>query len=249
VTEELVALSDEAVFKTCRVTRYRSTPRLHRMSSSPKQALIFQGGWSGHEPVKCAELFATKLTEHGFAVEVVDRLEVLEDADRLKALDLIIPLWTCGQLSGPQEKNLVDAVIAGTGIAGFHGGMCDAFRGSINYQWMTGGQFLSHPDNLKDYTIRIVNHADPITVGIPDFKVKSEQYYMLVDPRNEVLAVTTHQSVSAPWTNGVEMPFVWKKVHGEGRVFYSASGHQRREFDDFPEQLELTLRGMAWAAR
>ncbi|MFM1852181.1 MAG: hypothetical protein RIS54_1865 [Verrucomicrobiota bacterium] len=219
------------------------------MSSSPKQALIFQGGWSGHEPVKCAELFATKLTERGFAVEVVDRLEVLEDADRLKALDLIIPLWTCGQLSGPQEKNLVDAVIAGTGIAGFHGGMCDAFRGSINYQWMTGGQFLSHPDNLKDYTIRIVNHADPITAGIPDFKVKSEQYYMLVDPRNEVLAVTTHQSVSAPWTNGVEMPFVWKKVHGEGRVFYSASGHQRSEFDDFPEQLELTLRGMAWAAR
>jgi hypothetical protein len=114
---------------------------------------------------------------------------------------------------------------------------------------MTGGQFLAHPDNIKDYTIRITNREDPITRGIPDFKVRSEQYYMLVDPRNEVLAVTTHQSASAPWTNGVEMPFVWKKIHGRGRVFYAAMGHHCREFMDYPEQLEITLRGMLWAAR
>lgn len=219
------------------------------MSSNRKKALIFQGGWDGHQPKQCAELFAGKLTERGFHVEVVDTLTVLEDEARLKALDLIIPLWTCGTLTGPQETNLVNAVISGVGVAGFHGGMGDAFRGAINYQWMVGGQFLSHPDNLKEYTIRIVNRNDPITRGIPDFKVKSEQYYMLVDPRNEVLAVATHQSVSAPWTNGVDMPFVWKKVHGAGRVFYSACGHQCQEFTDFPEQLELTLRGMAWAAR
>jgi type 1 glutamine amidotransferase len=248
MTEELVAYADEARFKTCRYLSYPN-PKFINMSSSPKRALIFQGGWDGHQPVECAELFAGKLSERGFQVEVVDTLKVLEDAERLKALDLIIPLWTCGTLTADQENNLVNAVISGVGIAGFHGGMCDAFRGSINYQWMTGGQFLSHPDNLKEYTIRIVNRTDPITQGIPDFKVKSEQYYMLVDPRNEVLAVTTHQSVSAPWTNGVDMPFVWKKVHGAGRVFYSASGHQRSEFDDFPEQLELTLRGMCWAAR
>ena len=122
-------------------------------------------------------------------------------------------------------------------------------RRRIVVQAHQGGQFRAHPDNLKEYLIRIVNREDPITRGIPDFKVKSEQYYMLVDPRNEVLAVTTHQSVSAPWTNGVDMPFVWKKVHGAGRVFYSACGHQCQEFTDFPEQLELTLRGMAWAAR
>lgn len=219
------------------------------MSIRTKHALIFQGGWDGHQPAQCAELFAARLSERGFAVEVADRLAVLDDAERLKSFDLIVPLWTGGQFGGEQENNLVNAVIAGTGLAGFHGGMCDAFRGAINYQWMTGGQFLSHPDNLKDYTIRIVNREEPITRGIPDFKVRSEQYYMLVDPRNEVLAVTTHQSVSAPWTNGVEMPFVWKKVHGAGRVFYSASGHQCREFDDYPEQLELTLRGMGWAAR
>ncbi len=218
-------------------------------SSALKKALILQGGWDGHQPDQCAALFAAKLTERGFTVEVVATLEVLDDAARLQTCDLIVPVWTGGKLTPAQEKNLVGAVIGGVGLAGFHGGMCDAFRGAIEYQWMTGGQFLCHPDNIKEYLIRIVNHNDPITHGIPDFKVKSEQYYMLVDPRNEVLAVTTHQSVSAPWTNGVEMPFVWKKVHGAGRVFYSASGHVCQEFTDFPEQLEITLRGMSWAAR
>ncbi len=219
------------------------------MSSTTKKALIFQGGWDGHQPKQCAELFAAKLPGRGFRVDVVDTLTALEDTAKLKTYDLIVPIWTCGTISGPQEQSLVDAVMSGVGIAGFHGGMCDAFRGATNYQWMTGGQFVSHPDNLKDYTIKIVNKNDPITKGIADFKVRSEQYYMLVDPRNEVLAVATHQSVSAPWTNGVDMPFVWKKVHGEGKVFYAAMGHARSEFDDFPEQLEITLRGMAWAAR
>lgn len=215
-----------------------------------KKALIFQGGWDGHQPKQCAELFAAKLSDRGFAVDVVDTLAVLEDAARLRELALIVPLWTCGTLTAAQETNLVAAVEKdGVGVAGFHGGMGDAFRGAISYQWMVGGQFVAHPDNLKEYTIKIVKPEDPIVRGIADFKVRSEQYYMLVDPRNEVLATTTHQSVSAPWTNGVAMPFVWKKPHGAGRVFYSAMGHQLSEFFDFPEQLEITLRGMAWAAR
>jgi type 1 glutamine amidotransferase len=214
-----------------------------------KNALIVCGGWDGHEPKQCADLFAPKLAARGFNVEISDTLDVFKDAAKLAGLSLIVPIWTCGTLSPEQTKGVVDAVSSGVGLAGFHGGMCDAFRGNIDWQWMTGGQFLAHPDNLKDYTINIVNQTDPITAGISDFKVRSEQYYMLVDPRNEVLATTTHQSVSAPWTNGVVMPFVWKKLHGKGRVFFSAMGHVCAEFTSVPEQLEITLRGMVWAAR
>ena len=214
-----------------------------------KNALIVWGGWDGHEPKQCAEFFAPKLKERGFNVEVSASLEVFTDAAKMGKVDLIVPIWTCGTMTPEQSKGAVDAVLGGVGIAGFHGGMCDAFRGNTDWQWMTGGQFVAHPDNLKDYTINIVNHTDPITAGIADFKVRSEQYYMLTDPRNELLATSTHQSVSAPWTNGVAMPFVWKKVHGKGRVFYSASGHVCSEFTSYPSQLELTLRGMVWAAR
>ena len=214
-----------------------------------RTALIVWGGWDRHEPKQCAELFAAELTARGFTVELSSSLASFEDAAALKRHSLIVPMWTMGTLSAEQEKTLVDAVLAGTGLAGFHGGMGDAFRGSINYQWMVGGQFVAHPDNIKDYTVNIVNRADPITEGINDFEVHSEQYYMLVDPRNEVLATSVAQSVSAPWTNGVVVPCIWKKVHGEGRVFYSALGHERAEFSAVPEQLELTLRGMEWAAR
>ena len=214
-----------------------------------KTALIVWGGWARHEPQQCAELFAAELKKRGFTVELSETLTAFDDAAALTRYSLIVPMWTMGTLSADQEKNLVAAVSAGTGLAGFHGGMGDSFRGSIGYQWMVGGQFVAHPDNIKDYTVNIVNNGDPITEGIDDFDVRTEQYYMLVDPRNEVLATTVAQSVSAPWTNGVIVPCIWKKLHGEGRVFYSALGHERAEFTAVPEQLEITLRGMEWAAR
>ena len=157
-------------------------------------------------------------------------------------------MWTMGTLTADQEKILVSAVLAGTGLAGFHGGMGDAFRGSIGYQWMVGDQFVAHPDNIKDYTVNVVNRGDPIPDGISDFEVHTEQYYMLVDPRNEVLATTIAQSVSAPWTNGVVFRVFGKNAR-KGRIFYSALGHELAEFKAVPQQLQLTLRGMEWAAR
>ena len=216
-----------------------------------KRVLILHGGWAGHEPAECAELFAKELAARGFDVESADNLACLDDAERLKSFDLIVPIWTMGSLTADQEKNLVAAVSAGTGLGGFHGGMGDAFRAAINYQWMVGGIWAAHPDDVKPYRVNITaaGRADPILEGIDDFDVVSEQYYMLVDPLNEVLATTTLKSVSAPWTDGVVMPVVWKKKHGAGRVFYSALGHKAHEFRDVPQQLELTLRGMAWAAR
>lgn len=215
-----------------------------------KTALIFWGGWDGHQPKPCADLFAEQLAARGFSVEVSDTLDVLLDAGRLNALSLIVPIWTMGTLGKEQGDNLVAAVRKhGVGLAGFHGGMGDSFRGHVDYQWMVGGQFVAHPDGIKPHRVNIVRPGDPIVQGIGDFDVKTEQYYMLVDPRNEVLATTTHHGASAPFANGVVMPYIWKKVHGQGRVFYSALGHQRQEFHDIPQQLEITLRGMAWAAR
>ena len=214
-----------------------------------KKALIFQGGWAGHEPATCAKLFAAKLAERDFSVEVSDTLDCLNNAAKLAKLSLIVPMWTMGALSESQVKNLLAAVRDGVGLAGFHGGMADAFRGAIEYQWAVGGQFVAHPDNIKEYIVRIVKREDPIVRGLGDFMVKTEQYYMLVDPRNEVLATTSFQCTSAPWVNGVVMPVVWKKMHGAGRVFFSSLGHVAKEFLDVPEQLELTLRGMTWAAR
>jgi len=214
-----------------------------------KRALIFFGGWAGHQPREGAEFFADRLGARGFSVELRDSLACLDDPDLLHGSDLIVPLWTMGSITETQERNLVAAVQSGAGIGGFHGGMGDSFRGAIGCQWMVGGQFVSHPDNIKEYRVNIALPGDPIVAGLPDFTVRSEQYYMLVDPLNEVLATSVFVSRSALWIDGVVVPVVWKKRHGLGRVFYSALGHQVQEFVDVPEQLELTLRGLAWAAR
>ena len=214
-----------------------------------KEALLFFGGWEGHEPRVCAELFAARLGERGITVQLSDTLECLRDAGRLGEYALIIPCWTMGALEPTLEQNLLAAVAGGTGLAGFHGGMGDAFRGSADYQWMVGGQFVQHPDGVKDYRVEFVKRDDPITRGLDDFAVHTEQYYMHVDPLCEVLATSTFRSARAPWVDGVVMPCVWKKPHGAGRVFYSSLGHKCHEFTDVPVQLELTLRGMEWAAR
>lgn len=206
------------------------------------------GGWEGHQPAQTTAIFAKELELAGFTVEVSNNLDVLLNPEKLSALSLLVPNWTMGQLSGEQEKAICEAVASGVGLGGFHGGMGDAFRGATNYQFIVGGQFVAHPDNYKDYTVEIVKE-DPITKGIRDFKmVHSEQYYMHVDPSNEVLATTTFDSQSAPWVNGTVMPVVWKRRFGHGKVFYSSIGHEASTFN-IPEVKEITRRGLIWAAR
>jgi len=213
-----------------------------------KKALIVSGGWEGHKPLEMAQLASTWLSEKNFNVDLTDTLDIFADAGALKAYDLIVPNWTMGSLTGEQEQGLTSAVESGTGLGGWHGGMGDAFRSNTNYQFMVGGQFVSHPDNEKDYEVVITRSDDPIVAGLGNFQVHSEQYYMHVDPANEVLATTTFQTQSAPWVNGTVMPVVWKKTWGAGRVFYSALGHQPSVLD-IPEAREIQIRGLLWASR
>lgn len=213
-----------------------------------KSALLVWGGWEGHEPRKCVELFAPFLKAQGYAVEISNTLDSFLDAAKLNALSLIVPSWTMGTITAEQTKGLLDAVANGVGLAGWHGGMGDAFRNNTEYQFMVGGQFVAHPGNIQEYTVHIVNHTDPITTGIKDFRMKSEQYYMHVDPSNEVLATTTFNGTDAPWTKGCVMPVVWKRAWGKGRVAYCSLGHVARDFE-VVEAREMVQRSMLWASR
>jgi type 1 glutamine amidotransferase len=168
--------------------------------------------------------------------------------DLARTYDLIVPNWTMAELTGAQEAALVAAVASGVGLAGIHGGMGDAFRPNANYQFVVGGQFVAHPDDHHDYLVHIAKPDDPIVAGIGDFTFHSEQYYMHVDPGNEVLATTTFETKTAPWTNGTVMPVVWKRRHGAGKVFYSSLGHNAQQVA-VPQVRELTRRGMLWAVR
>ena len=212
-----------------------------------RKALIVWGGWDGHEPKQCMEIFAPILEAEGFDVTVSNSMDPYTDSQFMKALSLIVPIWTMGTIEGEQERGLLDAIRGGVGVAGWHGGMADAFRNNTNYQFMVGGQWVAHPDGIVDYEVDIASD-DPIVAGLETFSMHSEQYYMHVDPGNEVLATTTLvRRESAPWIEGTVMPVVWKRVWGEGRVFYSTLGHVAADFD-VPEAREIQRRGMLWAA-
>jgi uncharacterized protein len=216
-----------------------------------KHALIVHGGWEGHAPAETAAIFAAWLREEGFGVRLEDSLAAFEDAAALASLDLIVPIWTMGTISREQSKAVREAVAGGVGLAGCHGGMCDAFRQDVDWQFMTGGNWVSHPGNDGTrYTVHIRNASSPIVDGVDDFEVVSEQYYLHVDPAVEVLATTRFPVADGPHApnRAVDMPQVWTKRWGKGRVFYNALGHQPPIWD-IPQAATLMRRGLLWAAR
>ena len=213
-----------------------------------REALIVWGGWSGHEPEQCAQIYKSWLEEDGFKVYVEDTTEAFADP-AIKDLSLIIPIFTMSKIEKEELSNLVAAVEGGVGLAGHHGGMGDAFREAVDYQFMVGGQWVAHPGNIIDYRVDVTRPDDAVMAGLPSsFPYHSEQYYMHVDPSNEVLATTTFTGEHASWIDGVTMPVVWKRKHGAGKVFFSSLGHVASEFE-VPEMATMLRRGMNWAAR
>ena len=212
-----------------------------------KSALIVYGGWSGHEPEECAAIYRRWLHDDGYSVRMATETSAFADPS-IHNLSLIIPIFTMSKIEKSEVENLVKAVQGGVGLAGHHGGMSDAFRDSVDYQFMVGGQWVAHPGNIIDYTVEVADPLDPVMAGIKSFPYTSEQYYMHVDPSNKVLATTTFTGEHAPWINGVKMPVVWKRQHGKGRVFHSTLGHEAKEFDVL-EMATIMRRGMNWAAR
>jgi hypothetical protein len=192
------------------------------------------------------------LKENGFKVHLENSTKAFSNPALMK-LSLVVPIITMSSVEKQEVASLTAAIESGVGFAGYHGGMCDAFRDSPEYQFICGGQYVAHPgdeskDYYVDYTVNVIKPDDPIMKGIKDFPYRSEQYYMHVDPSNEVLATTTFTGEYGDWLEGVVMPVVWKRRHGKGRVFYSSLGHVSKEFE-VPEMKTILTRGLLWAAK
>lgn len=215
-----------------------------------KKALIFQGGWDGHEPQLTSKRFAKLLEKHDYHVEIYDNQDCLKNVDELKKLDLIVACWTMGEIPHDYVKNIAEAVGTGVGLAGCHGGMCDSFRNDTEWQFITGGQWVSHPggDGI-DYTVNVCHGSSPIVEGLSDFPVCSEHYYLHIDPAVEVLATTRFPIVNYYHISNkpVDMPVAWTKYWGNGRVFYTSLGHHDDVFDNSPNAQIIMERGMLWA--
>jgi hypothetical protein len=219
--------------------------------ASGRSAIVVRGGWEGHNPVEATDRFVPFLEGHGFSVEVRDDLDVYTDAEKLAATDLVLQCYTQGTATDNQVNGLSAAVQAGTGLAGWHGGIVDSFRASPDYLHMTGGQWAAHPGGFVDYEVEVVpERADhPIVAGLTQWKHHTEQYWCLTDDLNDVLATSTfHVEDGMPWREQLVVPAVWTRQWGAGRVFVSTIGHKLEDLD-VPEVRTLTERGLLWASR
>jgi len=212
---------------------------------------VVRGGWEGHVPVEATDRFIPFLEESGYTVTVSDTLDAYLDAEAMAATDLVLQIWTMGEITKEQREGLDRAVRAGTGLAGWHGGICDAFRADQEYNFMIGGQFIDHPHGFNDYEVVVApdRKDHPIMRDIERFSVHTEQYYLHYDPSIDVLATTTFTAhENYPWIEGVVMPAVWTRTWGAGRIFVCTVGHKLDDLDT-PEVRTIIERGLLWASR
>lgn len=228
-----------------------------------RQALIVRGGWEGHSPVAATDLFVPHLVASGFVVQVEESTAVYADDGVMASVDLIVQCVTMSTIEADELAGLTSAVRAGTGLAGWHGGIADSFRASSDYLHLVGGQFASHPgkpaeerhggdaDNVVPYTVAMteLGRRHPITEGIADFELETEQYWVLSDNLNDVLATTTQMVRDGdPWHREVMSPAVWTRLWGDGRIFVATPGHSLDVLQN-PNVRTIIERGLLWASR
>jgi type 1 glutamine amidotransferase len=228
-----------------------------------KSALVVRGGWFGHQPIEATDLFIPHLEENGYQVRVEESPAVYADAAYLAGVDVIVQCMTMSSIEKEEFEGLRAAVEAGTGLAGWHGGIADSYRNTSDYLHLIGGQFACHPgkhpaerigeqsDNYVPYTVNMLPAAaeHPITAGIDDFDLVTEQYWVLTDDYIDVLATTT-QAVREwdPWHRPVTSPAIWTRQWGRGRIFVATPGHHVDILEE-PSVNTLIKRGLLWASR
>jgi type 1 glutamine amidotransferase len=231
--------------------------------SGDKTALVVRGGWDGHQPVQATDMFIPHLQENGFSVQVEESPKVYADADRMAGVDLVVQCMTMSTIEREEFEGLRAAVEAGTGLAGWHGGIADSYRNTSDYLHLIGGQFACHPgkhpdervgeqsDNYVPYTVNLLPAAadHPITTGLTDFQLVTEQYWVLSDAYIDVLATTTQQVREwDPWHRPVTSPAIWTRQWGQGKIFVATPGHNTDVLED-PTVNTIIKRGLLWASR
>jgi type 1 glutamine amidotransferase len=212
-----------------------------------KRALLVRGGWDGHDPVATTDRYAKVLADRGYTVTTSSTLDAYLDED-LTGLDLIVQCWTMGTITSAQLDGLLAAVRGGTGFAGWHGGIVDAFRDQPGYHLLTGGQFIHHHREFLRYVVHPVGGHE-VVADLEPFEVHSEQYYLHADPGNEVLATTEYlPDPDRPEIGTPSMPVTWLRRHGAGRVFVTTIGHRMADLE-LPAVHEMITRGLLWATR
>lgn len=221
-----------SIFTGCRQSGEQSG-----LSSGPRRAeILFLGHDSDHHPSeKLMPLLAMPLFQKGINLTYTSDVNDLT-GEILHKYDGIMIYANHDEILPEQEAALKDFVESGKAFIPLHSASF-CFRNSDWFVETVGGQFESH--GTGDFTATIVQPEHPVMQGIQEFETWDETY--------------VHSRLNDDMTILMERvegdhrePYTWVREQGNGRVFYTAYGHDERTWNQ-TQFHELVANGVLWA--
>lgn len=200
--------------------------------------VLFLGGSSGsHQPRAMFERFSPAAAPAGLELVYTEETDAALTDESLARYDLLAIFKDDGELSAAAERALVRFVETGHGLVAIHCAS-HAFRNSQAYTRLVGGRFQRH--GHESFRPTIIDAQHPAMSGVAGFTTRDETYVHneLADD-NRVLMVRAE-------AGGYE-PYTWVRTAGQGRVYYTALGHDELTWRQ-PDFHRLLIRAIDWAA-
>ncbi|MDT0689592.1 ThuA domain-containing protein [Salegentibacter sp. F188] len=188
-----------------------------------------------HNSEKFAGMVAMPLFQEGINLSYTEDPEDLS-IENLSKYDGLMIYANHDNITTEQEAAIKTFVEGGKGLIPIHSASF-MFRNSDWYVEAVGAQFKSH--EYGAFTAPIVNPEHPVMQGISEFETKDETYvHDKINPDMTVLMERVEGDHREPWT--------WARKQGEGKVFYTAYGHDENTWAQ-PEFHKLLANGVLWA--
>jgi uncharacterized protein len=231
-------------------------PLAVRAQSRPERVLYFtySAGYR-HDVIPLSREILTQLGKNSGAFEVIATEDLSEFSPANLERYAAVMFYTSGEIpmSGPQKMALLDFVRSGRGFLGVHSAT-DTFYTWPDYLDLIGGYFNGHPWH-QAVTIEVADAADPLVAflggslqlndeiyQISDFDYRGSRVLLRLDPSSVDLGKAGVHRRFYGW------PLAWKRFFGEGRVFYSALGHEASVWQD-PRYQRILTNAILWSTR
>ncbi|MEZ6151475.1 MAG: ThuA domain-containing protein [Pirellulaceae bacterium] len=204
-------------------------------------SLLFLGDQGPHQPRALADAITPFLKDNGIDVTYTEDLPQL-NLKNLQNYSGLLLYANIDTIPPDQERDLLQYVAEGGGFIPLHcASYC--FRNSSAFVDLVGAQFERHGGQV--FSTEIVQPKHPIMQGFDGFTSWDETYiHTRHNPRNRIVLEVRKLGNQADGLS--QEPWTWVRTQGQGRVFYTAWGHDQRTWNN-PGFQNLLLRGIRWA--
>ena len=193
--------------------------------------ILFLGDKGHHVPAERFPELMQGLGARGVNLSYTDKMADLNAAN-LAQYDALMIYANTDVIAPEQEKAMLEYVRGGKGLMPLHSASY-CFRNSMQYVALVGGQFQKHDAGV--FKTEITDAAHPIMKGFTGFETWDETYVHTMGAADRHILQTREGE-----------PSTWTRNEGQGRVFYTAYGHDSRTFSN-PGFHDLVFRGTLWA--